>query len=169
MMVKTQTKVIVFSVFYLLFAVSLSGCEAFRRKFVRKSKREMEIKVIVETREYSPQYSVEEMYQRYYSFWLAAHNELAELLDTQETNHKRVMAFARKVEENLTQMRELLTGEKQEVLNACITEQQDIISRLKDSDLNRARRLQIKSALNKQRKKVQGEFAYQYIKEYIRK
>lgn len=162
-----RLKIIFFSAVYLVFTVSLCSCESFRRKFVRKSRKEKEIKVVVDIQEYQSQYSAEELYQRYYSFWLAAHNELAELLEGNETNHKRVMGYAGRIAENLAQMKTLLSAEKQEPLNSCIAAQQEIISQLDSGDLSRGRQLQIKSMLNKQRKKVQGEFAYPRVREYI--
>ena len=44
------------------------GCEAFRKKFVRKPKKEEEVKVVVYTHEYESQYTVDQLYKRYYMY-----------------------------------------------------------------------------------------------------
>ncbi|UCB56610.1 MAG: hypothetical protein JSV30_05215 [Candidatus Omnitrophota bacterium] len=150
-----------------LFVASLSGCEAFRKKFVRKPKGEKEIKVVVNTQEYVSQYSRKQIYEKYFLFWKAANDELLGLLNIQEVNRKKRIYYAEKIAENLLQMQQLLAPEKQKALDAYIAEQKQIVVELKKYSLSLGKKLQIKGILRKQRREVRKEFSYKNIEEYL--
>lgn len=150
-----------------LLAGSLCGCDAFRKKFVRKPKDEKEVKVVVNTREYASQYSRKQIYEKYFLFWKAANDELLGLLDIQKTSRKKRIYYAKKIGENLLQMQKLLAPEKQKVLDAYILEQKQIAVELKKYSLSPGKKLQIKSILRKQRREVRKEFSYKNIEEYL--
>ncbi|MBL7084870.1 MAG: hypothetical protein ISS43_02035 [Candidatus Omnitrophica bacterium] len=159
-------------VFILLSAFSfqlsaLCGCEAFRKKFVRKPKEEKQIEVVVHTQEYSSEYSPEQIYKKYFLFWRSWHEELVNSLNAQEGNRKKLISAAKKSVENLQQMRQLLLPEKQDRLDIYILEQKSIVRELNKRRLSPAQRLKIKTRLEKQRRQIQKEFGYSHIQEHL--
>ena len=158
--------VLMLSTIYYLLSTSL-GCEAFRKKFVRKPKKEKEVEVVVHTQEYVSEYSTEETYKKYFLFWRTWHEELLNSLSAQDGNRKKRVFAAKKIVENLQQMRQLLLPEKQNRLDIYISEQKDIVRQLNKYNLNRIQRLRIKSILEKQRRQIQREFKYRHVQEYL--
>ena len=160
-------KVILLVTVYCLLVTLLCGCEAFRKKFVRKAKREKEIKVVIHTEEYESRYSIEETYKTYFLFWRVAHEDLINLLDVQDGNRKKRIFAAKKVIENLQYMRQLLLLEKQVRLDAFISELERIVTQLDTYKLKRTQSLRIKSILEKQRRQIQREFSLRHIQEHL--
>lgn len=152
----------------LCLSLALTGCEAFRKKFVRKPK-EREVKIIVETQEYESKYSVEETYKKYFLFWRLSHEELINSLNVQDGNRKKRIFTAEKVIENLQQMRQLVLPERQARLDIFILEQKNIAKQLDKYKLRRAQALKIKSILEKQRRQIQREFSCKRIQKYLTK
>lgn len=158
---------VILLLFTLCFLLSTClGCEAFRRKFVRKAK-EKEVKVVIHTQEYESKYSIEETYKKYFLFWSTAHEELINSLNVQDGNRKKRIFAAKKVIENLQYMRQLLLLEKQVGLDTFISKLESILSQLDTYKLRRAQSLRIKSILEKQRRKIQREFSFRHIQEYL--
>ena len=141
------------SVFCLLF--SACGCEVFRKKFVRKSKAEKEVRTIIHTKEYESAESKEETYKKYFHFWRAAHLELVDLLQGDEDKRKRRIFLAENIIDSLEQMQQYLEPEKQRELTSCILKQKEILQELKAFKLRRIQKLQLKTALKEQRRKIQ--------------
>ncbi|NQS99965.1 MAG: hypothetical protein HQ595_02680 [Candidatus Omnitrophica bacterium] len=157
---------ICFFIFCLMF--SASGCEAFRKKFVRKSsKKEKAIRVVTQTKEYLPEASREERYKNYFLFWRSWHDELINALNAQDRNRKKQVFTAKKIVENLEQIRELLLPEGQKQLDPFLLEQKDIAKQLDAFRLNRAQVLRIKSLLEKNKRRIQEGFSYRHIQEYL--
>lgn len=150
---------------YFLLLTTLFGCEAFRKKFVRKPK-EKEVKIVVETYEYEAE-SAEKTYKRFFLFWRAAHEEMINSLSTQDSNRKKLVFAAEKIIENLQQMRQLLMPQMQARLDTFISEQKDIARQLNRFKLQHAQLIRIKSMLEKQRRQIQKEFNYKHIQEYL--
>ena len=151
----------------IFFSLTLTGCEAFRKKFVRKPKKEKEIKVVIHTHEYESLYSVEQSYKKYFLFWRASHEELVNSLNAGNGNRKKRVFAAEKVLENLQQMRKLLLPEKQAGLDRFILEQKALAGELDKYKLKRARMSRVKAILEKQRRQIQREFSYKHTKEYL--
>lgn len=158
--------ILIFFTIYVLAFTSL-GCEAFRRKFVRKPEKEKEIKVIIETQEYESRYSPEQSYKKYFLFWRISHEELINLLETQNMSRKKRVFAARKIVENLSQMRQLILPEKQTRLDDFISEQRHIVRQVDRYNLNMVQRLRIKNALERQKRQIQREFDYRQIQQYL--
>ena len=150
---------------YFLLLTTLFGCEAFRKKFVRKPK-EKEVKIVVETYEYEAE-SAEKTYKRFFLFWRAAHEEMINSLKSQDGNRKKLVFAAEKIIENLQQMRQLLMPQMQARLDTFISEQKDIARQLNRFKLQHAQLIRIKSMLEKQRRQIQKEFNYKHIQEYL--
>lgn len=153
--------------YFLLFATVLCGCEAFRKKFVRKPKEEKEVRVVTQIKEYKALYSPEVGYKQYYLFWRTSHEELVSSLEAQNGNRKKTLYFAKQTAEHLQEMRDLLLPEKQKELELFISKQGDIARRLDRRSLNRAQKLGIKSILKRQKKQIERAFAFKHIQEYL--
>jgi len=160
--------ILILSALCFLLSTSLCGCASFRRKFVRKPKKEKKIEVIVRTQEYKAKYSIEEAYKKYFLFWRNWHEEMINLLkDPQDGNRKRRIFAARKTVENLEQMHKLLLPGKQAGLEVYISELKDIAGQLEKYNLRAGQKLRIESVLEKQRRRIQREFAYRHVQEYL--
>ncbi|OGX17096.1 MAG: hypothetical protein A3K83_01935 [Omnitrophica WOR_2 bacterium RBG_13_44_8b] len=104
--------------------ISLTGCEAFVRKFTRKSKKEnlpREEMVLAPEVYDSVQMSNEELYRQYFLFWKSWHDELINSLSFQG-NRKKQIECVKESLKNLTSLRELLNEEKQKQLDVYIKE-----------------------------------------------
>ena len=83
-------KIILLATCYLLLA-TLIGCEAFVRKFTRKSKNPVEEVMVLAPEEYKgPQQTKEELYRQYFLFWKSWQDELIESLLQNKSNKKKV-------------------------------------------------------------------------------
>ena len=170
MMLKTQKhskfKAILLLIAYSLQLTTLCGCEAFRKKFVRKPKKK-QIRVIVTPQEYAPEHSAEELYKKYFLFWRASHDELIDSLDAQDANRKKRISSAERIIENLRQMHGLLTLKKQARLDIFILEQEDTLRELDRYNLSPGRKSRIKNTLEKQKRQIEKVFGYRHIQEYL--
>ncbi len=152
--------------------VLLCGCEAFVRKFTRKSKKDEERapQLVLAPEEYkAPQMSKEEVYRQYFLFWKSWHSELVESFNAAPTasfNYKKPLSCIKESISNLEQLSRLLNAEKQKQLDIYIKKmkmlQDDIAAdsygsslasfRLKAEDLKR---------------NILRDFSYQKIKDSL--
>ncbi|MBN3039266.1 MAG: hypothetical protein JW869_07630 [Candidatus Omnitrophica bacterium] len=158
---KTKTVIILVSMTFIF-----SGCESFRKKFVRKPKEKEVVNVVVRTHEYESQYTIDELYKKYYIFWSAAQKELIEVLEEDGSRKKKVFS-ASQILENLKHMRGYLVPEKQLQLDKFIAKQENIAKQLDVYRLSLAQKLIIKSTLETQRRLIERQFSYSNIKEYL--
>ncbi|MDD3087565.1 MAG: hypothetical protein PHP89_03270 [Candidatus Omnitrophica bacterium] len=127
-------KMIKFPVFILLliFLVNLTGCEAFVRKFTRKSKKDKapEEMVLVPEEWTGPKMSKEEIYRRYYNFWQSWQEELINVL-TQKASLKKRVDCAQQSIKNLSGMRSMLNVTKQKQLDVYLSLMNDLLISIK--------------------------------------
>ncbi|TRZ96409.1 hypothetical protein D4R78_00235 [bacterium] len=153
----------------LVFIFTLIGCEAFVRKFTRKTKKDKlprEEMVLVPQEYKGPQLSKEEQYRQYYIYWRSWTDELINYLD-KKASHKKQIDCAEEVIKNLVNIRALLTDEKQNRIDSYIKQ----FSALRDAilkdiygnsvNLNRQSAERIK-------RKFLREFSYNKIKGYLK-
>ncbi|MGA2774603.1 MAG: hypothetical protein ABSE81_00845 [Candidatus Omnitrophota bacterium] len=110
---------------FLIF--SLTGCEAFTRKFTRKKKDvspQEELVLVPEV--YKNTASKEEQYRQYFIFWKAEHGELIEALLQNKPNKKKVKS-AQEAIKHLENMKSLLNEAAQKQLNGYIARLKDIL------------------------------------------
>ena len=108
---------------------TLIGCDAFVRKFTRKSKKEKvaETELVLAPEEYKPPFRTkEEVYRQYFLFWKSWQGELVEALApitsaSGRANHKKQTSCALESISNLEQLRKLLNEAKQKQLDVYIT------------------------------------------------
>lgn len=107
-----RTRLII--LFSLIFIFTSFGCESFRKKFVRKPKKEKdkEEEMIIYPKDYSKQQlPSDEAYKQYYTYWKAWHNELISFLKEGESKKKILSCFEQTIL-NLNRMKELLNREE---------------------------------------------------------
>lgn len=104
---------LLFAFYFLLF--NLCGCEAFVRKFTRKSKKNQPEEMVLAPEEWKgPQMTKEEKYRQYFIFWQSWQDELINALSAKASRKKRLDCADQAVK-NLAGMRSLLneSGKKQ--------------------------------------------------------
>ncbi len=106
--------------------ITLTGCEAFVRKFTRKSKKEApaEEMVLVPEEYKGPNMTREELYRQYFMFWKSWQDELIESLS--RGNHKKQLECVQEAIKNLQQMRGLLAADQQKKADIYISQLQDL-------------------------------------------
>lgn len=122
---KLKTFLLLATIYSLLF--TSIGCEAFVRKFTRKSKKEIQKEEpVLAPEEYKgPQMSREELYRQYLLFWRSWHDELINSLSS-GANHKKQVGCVNETIKNLGQLRTLINEEKQKKLDNYISQLKDL-------------------------------------------
>lgn len=117
---KQITQIIILSTIYYLLSTTI-GCEAFVRKFTRKSKKEQlqQEELVLVPEEYTCKATKEELYRQYFLFWKSWHDELINSL-TVGANHKKQITAAGEALKNLEQLKAMLNEEKQKKLEVYI-------------------------------------------------
>jgi len=120
------THIVVLATCYFLL-VTLTGCDAFVRKFTRKPKRTApKEEFVLAPQEYkAPQMSKEEQYRQYFLFWKSWQDELINSLAI-GTNHKKQIGCINEAIKNLGQIRALLNEAKQKELDTYINQMEDL-------------------------------------------
>jgi len=107
----------------LILVLSLTGCDAFVRKFTRKPKKENMPKeeMVLEPQEYKPTMSKEELYRQYFLYWQSWQDELIESL-ARSANHKKQVSCIDQAIKNLLYIRNMLNPEKQKQLDVYLNQ-----------------------------------------------
>jgi len=102
----------------LILMINLVGCEAFTRKFTRKSKKDKtpETMILAPEEWKGPQMTKEEQYRQYFVFWQSWQDELTNAL-IQNAPQKKKLDCAQQAMKNLVGMRSLLNETKQKQLD----------------------------------------------------
>jgi hypothetical protein len=108
----------VFFVLTVFLLVNLFGCEAFVRKFTRKSKKEKapEEMVLAPEEWKGPQMTIEEQYRQFLLFWQSWQDELINALVQGASLKKRVDCIQQAIK-NLNSMKSLLKDDKQKQMD----------------------------------------------------
>jgi len=99
---------------FLFLIINLAGCEAFVRKFTRKSKKDKfpEKDIVLVPEEYKSNMTKEEQYRQYFVFWKSWQDELIAAL-VKGGSYKRQIDCTEEAIKNLVSLRALLIEEKQ--------------------------------------------------------
>jgi hypothetical protein len=153
------------SVFCLL--ISLIGCEAFTRKFTRKSKKDKgSVEMVLAPEEWKgPKMTKEERYRQYLLFWKSWHEELYNALQQNSAMKKKVDCYEQAIK-NMNGMRSLLNESKQKQLDIYISQMVELASEIK-SDIYNASANSYCLRLDKLRMHMQESFSYDDIKNDI--
>lgn len=149
-----------------LLILSLVGCDAFVRKFTRKSKKDdTRVEMVLAPQEYKPSMSKQEEYRQYFMFWKAWHDELINALLMDKSQKKKLDCIDEAIK-SLVNMRPILNEDKQRKLDMYIGLMQDLRQEINrdtygnNDDWNRNRAEQLK-------RNIQKEFAYDKVKNYF--
>ena len=157
-------------VLILLTFLSSEGCEAFRKKFVRKKnvEEEVEEQVILEPQEYPEVvYDNTTLYKNYFTLYKAWYADLLDSLKEESSYKKQLQCFD-EVLKNLREMQNLLKPEKQQEMDPYIQEIAKNKEQLMGTSLKSAILPQLKSKLSSVEKKIRVQFNYNKIKEAIK-
>ena len=163
-----KIKKIFLGLLFCLLLFNLIGCEAFTRKFTRKSKKaDQAIEMVLIPEEYKgPNMTKEEIYRQYFLFWKSWQDELINAL-TQRSSLKKKIDCGQEALKNLVNMRGLLVAPAQKNLDAYIDRSRDLISDMQ-SDIygsNDNRSIQTAERLKSD---IQRVFIYPKIRNYLR-
>lgn len=104
---------------FCFFLLASIGCDAFVRKFTRKSKKDssaQEEMVLAPIEYKAPQMSKEELYRQNFLYWKSWQDELIEALLSGK-NHKKQLDCTIQAIKNLEQIKIMLRGESQKKLD----------------------------------------------------
>lgn len=163
-----KVKNVIYSCFLFLVICSLTGCEAFVRKFTRKTKKTVFEEPVIQPQEY-PQTALsrEELYRDYFLFWETWADELLNFLK-EDANAKKQKACADEALDNLTKMQSLLNEEKAKLLAAAIGEFNTFKNILAENSLNRADISYLRNKLERIKAKVHRGFIFSKIKKDLK-
>ncbi len=164
---KQITQILILSTLYSLLS-TLIGCDAFVRKFTRKSKKENLPKqeLVLVPEEYKPpKMTKEEVYRQYFLYWKSWHDELINSLSG-GASHKKQIDCANEAIKNLEQLRTTLQEVKQKKLDVYINQLKDlnkeIVEDLYGNNIS-ANRL----TAERIKRNILRDFFYNKIKDYL--
>jgi len=155
-----------FTLYFLIF--SLIGCDAFVRKFTRKSKRENleQEEMVLAPEEYKgPQMTKEELYRKYFLYWKSWHEELIESL-LQKKSLKKQIDCSEEAIKNLVNLRALLSIDMQNKLDFYILKLKDLQEQI-SKDVYGANAITNAQKLERIKRDILRDFSYNKIKIYL--
>jgi len=147
----------------IIFALQTTGCDAFRKKFVRKKKQER-IQVYYEPEKYKKG-PAEALYKKHYIYWKTLHEELTNNIGE---SHVKVSRTAEGVVNNLQDMKRYLNEEKAAELKTHIQEMEKIRSDVSRRHTSIAAERRAKRKSEEVYRKIRREFSYKKVKDSIR-
>ena len=148
--------------------VSLTGCEAFVKKFRRKPREEKKEEPIIQPENY-PDVALnrDELYRDYFLFWESWADELVSFLNDKANTRKQKECIQQAMD-NLVKMRSLLNEEKARSLDKFAAELAAVKNVLFQSYLNSADFSYLKNKLERIKAKVHQGFVFSKIKKDLR-
>lgn len=157
-----------FSFLFISFLLlNLVGCEAFTRKFTRKSKKsDQTVEMVLAPEEYKgPNMTKEELYRQHFLYWKSWQDELINALVSKSSQKKKIDCNQEALK-HLVNMKMMLVINAQKNIDTYVTKLNDLLSSLKgdlygtNDDHNRLTAERIKSEIDK-------NFVYLKIKNYL--
>lgn len=148
--------------------VSLTGCEAFVRKFRRKPAEEKREESIIQPESY-PDVALnkDELYRDYFLFWESWADELVSFLND-TANVKKQKECIQQATDNLVKMQSLLNEEKARSLDTFAAELTTVKNVLFQSYLNNADFSYLKKKMERIKAKVHQGFVFSKIKKDLK-
>ena len=152
--------------FWLL--VSLTGCEAFVKKFRRKPREEKREEPIIQPESY-PDVALnkDELYRDYFLFWESWADELVSFL-RDNANTKKQKECIQQAMDNLLKMQSLLNEEKAASLDGFVIELTTVKNVLFQSYLNSADFSYLRNKVERIKARVHRDFVFSKIKKDLR-
>jgi hypothetical protein len=155
-------------IFGLLLLFSSLGCDAFVRKFTRKSKKDTTSvqELVLAPEEYKPpQMTKEEQYRQYFLFWKSWQDELINSL-TQNLSRKKQLDCLQEAVKNLVNLKDLLNQAMQARLEVHILQLNDLKREIANDIYGSAAARYYKSA-EQIKMNILREFSYNKIKDSL--
>ncbi len=165
---KSKIKRIGNLIFIFFLVISVTGCEAFVRKFTRKPKEEKmkaEELVLVPEEYKPPQLSKEEKYRETFLFWKNWHDEMIDSLSN-SNNHKKQIDCAKESINSLQALRLLLNADKQKDLDIYLNKMDILISRIIE-DTYGSELSSLRLDAEQFKRDIQRKFSYDKIKKCL--
>ena len=164
---QAKLKIILLVTSYSLLFTML-GCDAFVRKFTRKSKKtnlpQQELVLVPE--EYkSPKMTKEEVYRQYFLYWKSWHDELINSLSVNSSNKKQIDC-ANEALKNLDSLRGTLQEAKQKKLDIYINQLKDLKKEIAE-DLYGNNISSNRLTAERIRRSILRDFSYNKIKAHL--
>jgi hypothetical protein len=161
------TQIIILSTIYYLLS-TITGCEAFVRKFTRKPKKPEVIEEPVLVPQIYPEssYPAQNMYKDYYFLFRSWMDELVNHLEP-SANRKKQIDCIKEAKENLLKMHSILKEEKQKELESYIEKLEEIEDQLKGF-LSQYSLYSLKNQSMSLKSKISKDFSYTRIKNFIK-
>ncbi|MEW5758436.1 MAG: hypothetical protein AB1755_03070 [Candidatus Omnitrophota bacterium] len=163
-----QRNIFLIFAFYFLIFVFLTGCEAFRKKFVRKQAPRAPEKAYYVPTDYPKRPGdIEDEYNEYFTFWKRSQEELIAYLSGY---YKKQIASSRRAIENLTYMRDMLKEEKAAKLTEYIKQMDLIHEEIKESHgfFMPGKSAEIAGELSVIYNDVRKNYPYKKIKDFLK-
>lgn len=158
--------ILLFTIYGLL--VTLTGCDAFVRKFTRKPRKESQPKqeLVLVPEEYKPpRMTKEEVYRQYFLYWKSWHDELINSLST-GSSYKKQIDTANEAIKNLESLRAALQEAKQKKLDVYINQLKDLKNEIAQ-DLYGNNISANRLTAERIRRSILRDFSYNKIKDYL--
>lgn len=148
--------------------LDLLGCEAFTRKFTRKSKKpDAAVEMVLVPQEYKgPNMSKEELYRQYYLYWGSWQEELINTL-AQKSSLKKKIDCAQEALKNLVNMKMMLVEDAQKNFDLEIAKLNNLLFDIK-SDLYGVNDSQNLRAAERIKASIHKGFIYPKIRNYLK-
>jgi len=148
----------------------LAGCEAFGKKFIRKHKDgDEKVEMVLEPKDYPDHPTPSpEVYRETFNFWKTWHEELLNSLRL-GANKKKQKECVDYTIENLKRLKSLLAEDKAKLLLAEINELEQARKEIESPFLNETDMVVLKNNLDRQKMRIDREFVYSKVKNYLLK
>ena len=144
------------------------GCEAFTRKFTRKSKKsDAAVEMVLTPQEYKgPNMTKEEIYRQYYLYWSSWQDELVNALN-QKASLKKKVDCAQEALKNLMNMKMMLVADAQKNFDLEIAKLNDLLAYIKSDVYGAAdsRNLRVAEGL---KTSIHKGFIYPKVRNYLK-
>ncbi|MFH1281499.1 MAG: hypothetical protein ABIH91_02135, partial [Candidatus Omnitrophota bacterium] len=144
------------------------GCEAFTRKFTRKSKKpDAAVEMVLVPQEYKgPDMTKEEIYRQYYLYWSSWQDELINAL-TQKASLKKKVDCTQEALKNLVNLKLMLVADAQKNFDIEIAKLDDLLIYVKSDiyGVNNGRNRQVAERI---KSSIHKRFIYPKIKNYLK-
>ncbi len=154
--------------FICFLSFNLIGCEAFTRKFTRKSKKSNQpIEMVLTPEEYKgPNMTKEELYRQHFLYWKSWQDELINAL-VNKSSQKKKIDCAQEALKHLVNMKTMLVIDAQKNIDIYISKLNDFLSRLK-SDIYGTNDDRLRLTAERIKSDIDKKFVYSKIKNYLK-
>lgn len=148
--------------------LDLLGCEAFTRKFTRKSKKSYAtVEMVLAPEEYKgPNMTKEELYRQYYLYWNSWQDELINAL-TQKASLKKKVDCAQEALKNLVNMKMMLVADAHKNFDPEIAKLNDLLVYIK-SDVYGANDIRNLRVAERIKSNIHKGFIYPKVRNYLK-